>query len=73
MSLVLPDLVNHSLMLFIPFEAIYYAGKRFVALANGAGMCVTIIPARNYLSFYPSNDASFWMSKDKEIIARKPE
>lgn len=35
--------------------------------------CVTIIPARNNLSFYLSNDASFWMSKDKEIIARKPE
>lgn len=32
---------------------------------------MTIIPARNYLSFYLSNDASFWMSKDKEIIARK--
>lgn len=34
--------------------------------------CVTIIPARKYLSFYLSNDSSIWMSKDKEIIARKP-
>lgn len=32
--------------------------------------CVTIIPARNYLSFCLSNDHSFWMSKDEEIIAR---
>lgn len=40
MLLVLPDLVDHSLKLFIPFEAIHWAGKRLLlALANGAEMC----------------------------------
>lgn len=34
---------------------------------------VTITPCRKCSSFYLRNGGSFWMSKDKEIIARKLE
>lgn len=34
---------------------------------------MTVTPCRKYLSFYLRNDGFFWISKDKETIARKLE
>lgn len=44
--------------------------KRLLALANGAGMCDH--HSCQELFIILSKQLSFWMSKDEEIIARKP-